>query len=105
MLPVARGEAVAVNVPSPLPGKIVTLLPPLLATARSAMPSPLKSPAAIAMGAKPAAALVEFRKLSAAADPPSVAVPSGALFLLLSTNVTVPEGAQLAEPPTVAVSV
>ena len=36
----------AAKVPSPLPIRIVTVLSPVLATARSGMPSPLKSPTA-----------------------------------------------------------
>ena len=47
--PTARGlPAAALNFPAPMPSSTVTVLSPLLATARSNLPSPSKSPTAMA---------------------------------------------------------
>src|SRR5579883_1912100 len=57
--PTANGEPVgAWKVPSPFPSRMETLFPPLLTTATSALPSPLKSPAATEIGLVPAPTLV-----------------------------------------------
>ena len=53
------GLAAAVKVPSPLPSRIVTLLLPELATAKSSLPSPLKSAAAIDEGLAPVAGIAD----------------------------------------------
>ena len=74
----------------------VPLLP--LATAKSALPSPLKSPTVTAAGSLPTAGVEEFAKLSAATPEPSVCEPSTALPFDVSKNDTVPVGDRLALP-------
>jgi hypothetical protein len=54
-LPVEGDDATGVNVPSPLPRRIVTLLLEVFTTAKSNFQSPLKSPTAIDLGEFPAA--------------------------------------------------
>ncbi len=52
--PLGNGEPGAgLKLPLPLPSRIEIVLDPKLATARSALPSPLKSPATIASGLEP----------------------------------------------------
>ena len=55
------GVAAVVNVPSPLPSRMVTVLSPLLDTARSGMPSPLKSPTTIPDGVSPVAGIAPLK--------------------------------------------
>ena len=43
----------ASKLPVPVPSRIATLLPAVFATARSSLPSPLKSPTAIEAGLSP----------------------------------------------------
>ena len=71
------------------------------ATARSEMPSPLKSPTATPSGLVPTDR-IESGKLMPAGV--SVAVPSTALLLLVLRNETVPVGVTREFPVTVAVS-
>src|SRR5215831_3588417 len=60
-MPVAGDEVVGLKLPVPSPSRILTALPPLLATARSSLPSPLKSPTATPHGRKPTPKLVWAR--------------------------------------------
>src|ERR1039457_7621042 len=59
----ARQLTAGLNVPSPLPSRILTLLVVELVTARSAMPSPLKSPTATALGPPPTGKLTGVWKV------------------------------------------
>lgn len=90
----------SVNVPSPLPRSTAPF-----AVARSRMPSPLKSPVVMADGPSPGAPFCASTKLNPAVPAVSVAVPRTALALLASRKDTVPVGAALPNPDTVAVSV
>ena len=53
----------ALKLPVPSPNKIDTLSEPMLATARSCLPSPLKSPTATELGRLPVPKLVGALKL------------------------------------------
>ena len=58
LVPVPKLVAGVINPPAPLPKSIETLLEPALATAKSNLVSPLKSPTATELGADPTAKLV-----------------------------------------------
>ncbi len=87
---------------------IVTVLKGLFNTARSGMTSPLKSPNAMEMGlgsvSMYSSAFVTSKNLGPVVPAPRVAVSRTALPLVVFRNETVPVGAVLSLPPTVAVS-
>ncbi len=84
LLPTAIGDPGAgANLPLPSPSRVVTLPSPTFATARSAMPSLLKSPVATGVGRLPTAT----GNPGAGANPP-LPSPSNILTLLLLVFVT-----------------
>src|SRR5882757_2065757 len=79
------GLAAAVNVPSPLPKRTVTVLLKVFATARSDLPSPLKSPTATDSG------LLPVDGLAAAVNVPSP-LPNRTVTVLLKVFATAKSG-------------
>ncbi len=104
LMPVAR-SGVDVKVPSPLPRRTVMVLAYAFTTARSGMPSPLKSPVTTDCGPVPTAigGCKGFR-LKDGVPLLSVALPR-VTVLLVSINDTLPVGATAPLPVTVPVKV
>src|SRR5580692_4908234 len=101
MLPVVTGlPAASVNLPSPLPTRMVRLFDSEFVVTKSGIPSPFKSPAATLLGEFPVTRLLGLPKPKASVPVPSAADPSEWLLSLVSGNDTGPDGA--AAPATFA---
>src|SRR5271170_4589202 len=101
------GLGAAVNVPSPLPKSTET--PPPKSTARSGIPSPLKSAVKTVLPlfgviCETVAGKIEEPAKSKPVSVVSAAVPSTAFPLLVSRNDTMPVGKAFPSPGTVAVN-
>lgn len=94
-----------VNVPSALPSRTVIASYSVSIIAASVMPSPLKSPVAIAFGSAPVGVVLSCDQVRLGVPPVRLVVAITELPLLAFTSETLPVGACGPAPFTVAFSV